>query len=387
MPANLPAEAKAKWIKVMNARTPEEKLEALRDFLSSVPRHKGTEKLISRVRRQMALLRREIEERKRIKKVGRRSPFIIPREGDLQLCIIGMPNSGKSSILRRLTNAKPKVSSLPFSTTLPVPGMFLYEGVLIQLIEVPSFFLFPSKGALSSQSLALIRNSDGLLMVLDAQEDPISQFKSIVHVLDASHINISKPQALVEIKRTRGGGIRVFGKLNGCTADDVAQLLRSYRIYNAIVRIRGTASIDDIESSLFESRVYKPTILLVNKVEDERSRQNATVLKSFIGERLPVLMLSAEKDEHIDTKKLGELILRTLNVIRVYTKEPNSPPSQRPLILPKGSRVIDVAQRIHSFLAENFKYAKVWSKRLPYSPQKVGADFILDDGDVVEIRI
>ncbi|OYT27809.1 MAG: hypothetical protein B6U95_05615 [Thermofilum sp. ex4484_82] len=40
---------------------------------------------------------------------------------------------------------------------------------------------------------------------------------------------------------------------------------------------------------------------------------------------------------------------------------------------------------IHSRLYKNFRYARVWSPRLKFSPQKVGADFVLEDGDVLEI--
>ncbi|WP_243679512.1 hypothetical protein [Vulcanisaeta souniana] len=40
MPANLPPEAGKKWEKVMEAKTPEEKLRALEEFLSAVPKHK-----------------------------------------------------------------------------------------------------------------------------------------------------------------------------------------------------------------------------------------------------------------------------------------------------------------------------------------------------------
>jgi Predicted GTPase len=65
MPANLPPEARAKWRKVMEARSQEEKLQALQEFLSSVPKHKGTEKLRMNITRQIAALRREIEEKKR----------------------------------------------------------------------------------------------------------------------------------------------------------------------------------------------------------------------------------------------------------------------------------------------------------------------------------
>ncbi len=386
MPANLPAEAKAKWIKVMEARTPEEKLKALQEFLSCVPKHKGTEKLISRIRRQMALLRREIEERRR-KKHSTYSPFSIPREGNLQLVLIGMPNSGKSLLLRRLTNAKPKVSPIPFSTNIPVPGMFIYKGVLIQIIEVPSFFLLSSKGSLASQSLALIRNSDGILMVLDASEDPLEQFNRITKALEGAHINIVRSSCLIEIKRTREGGIRIFGKLRGCTHNDVIKLLNSYRIFNAVVHIWGEATLDDIENSIFESYVYKPTIVLVNKVEDKSAHYKAIKVKDLLEEKVPTLLISAKSGSGLDPEKLGSLILKTLDVIRVYTKEPGSPPSPKPLVLPRGARVIDVARRIHSHFEKYFKYAKVWSEYLPYSPQRVGADFELHDGDIIEIRV
>jgi len=61
VPANLPAEAKAAWLKVMEAKTPEEKIRAMEEFLSSVPKHKGTEKLIKHIRRRMAELKREMQ--------------------------------------------------------------------------------------------------------------------------------------------------------------------------------------------------------------------------------------------------------------------------------------------------------------------------------------
>ncbi|MEM2336679.1 MAG: TGS domain-containing protein, partial [Candidatus Bathyarchaeia archaeon] len=48
--------------------------------------------------------------------------------------------------------------------------------------------------------------------------------------------------------------------------------------------------------------------------------------------------------------------------------------------------VYDLARNIHSDLSENFAYARVWAKRLVFSPQRVGATFTLEDGDVVEIH-
>jgi ribosome-interacting GTPase 1 len=55
--------------------------------------------------------------------------------------------------------------------------------------------------------------------------------------------------------------------------------------------------------------------------------------------------------------------------------------------LKKGATLQDLAKSIHSDFKENFSFAKVWSKRLVFSPQKVGLGFVLEDGDVVEIHV
>ncbi|RLG49093.1 MAG: GTP-binding protein, partial [Thermoproteota archaeon] len=59
---------------------------------------------------------------------------------------------------------------------------------------------------------------------------------------------------------------------------------------------------------------------------------------------------------------------------------------EKALILERGSTVLDAAARIHKSFVKTFKYAKIWSERLPYSPMRVGKDFILEDGDVIEIK-
>jgi len=77
-----------------------------------------------------------------------------------------------------------------------------------------------------------------------------------------------------------------------------------------------------------------------------------------------------------------------LDIIRVYTKDPNERfPSKKPFTLREGSTILDLAKQIHSDFYKQFSYAKVWSKRLRFSPQKVGEGFVLEDGDTVEIHM
>jgi ribosome-interacting GTPase 1 len=77
-----------------------------------------------------------------------------------------------------------------------------------------------------------------------------------------------------------------------------------------------------------------------------------------------------------------------LDIIRVYTKEPNKRvPSNKPFTVRKGFTIFDLAKQIHSDFYKQFSYARIWSKRLRFSPQKVGGTFVLEDGDTVEIRM
>jgi ribosome-interacting GTPase 1 len=55
-------------------------------------------------------------------------------------------------------------------------------------------------------------------------------------------------------------------------------------------------------------------------------------------------------------------------------------------VLKHGAIINDLAKNIHKEFVQNFLFAMVWAKRLPFSPKKVGLGFMLEDGDVVEIH-
>jgi ribosome-interacting GTPase 1 len=81
------------------------------------------------------------------------------------------------------------------------------------------------------------------------------------------------------------------------------------------------------------------------------------------------------------------MLFKIMEVIRVYTKEPGArEPSPKPFTLKRGATLADLARSIHGEFVENFSFAKVWAKRLVFSPQKVGLSFVLEDEDVVEIH-
>lgn len=380
MPANLPAEARAKWIKVLEARTKEEKLKALQEYLSAIPKHKGTENLVREVRRKIARLRKEIEEERK-KSRGKAPGFAIRKEGDIQLVLLGFPNSGKSSIVKVLTGAKTEINERPFTTLKPVPGALIHKGVIIQLIDAPS--LMEDGSSWNKKILLLARNADGLLIVLDAVNKPRGQLIKILSILKRSRISIIKPSCVVEFKRGPYSSpvIVINGKLKDCTIEDVRKMLIDYSLNNVKVTIWGEGTLSEIEEQLSGVILYKPTIILLNK-----SDLIKTIIDfSDIAPGVPVLYTSTLLRHGF--KELGELILNTMDLIRVYTKEPfKKEPSERPLIIKRGATVMDVAEKIHRDLIKRFRYAKIWGKSVKYPGTKVGIDHVLEDGDIIEIR-
>ena len=390
MPTNLPAEAKRKWAEVSATKNPKEKLQLMQEFLSLVPKHKGTAKLCAQVKKQMATLRREIEEKKQ-RKAGKGGPkFFIEKEGAAQIAIIGLTNVGKSSLLRAVTNAKVEVSPNPYTTREPIPGVLNYHDIQFQIVEAPALMEGSADGrAWGLQTLALARNAGGLILMVDLSQEPVGQLSLILSEMEKARISVNKPKARVEIeKKFMGAGLRIIliGNLTDCTIKDVEELLRSYKVTDAIVKIYGEATLDNVEDAIFESTVYKPTIIVANKIEAENAEKNLKQLEAYIGGKLPILPVSCKNG--LNTEIIGEILFKTLDIIRVYTKEPGEREfSKKPFTLKRGSTVYDLAKNIHSDFSKNFSFAKVWSKRLIFSPQKVGAGFILEDGDIVEIHM
>jgi ribosome-interacting GTPase 1 len=389
MPTNLPPTAKKKWNEVTNAQTPQEKLEKLKEFLSLVPRHKGTARLQVQTKRQIKTLQAEIEEKKR-RKAGRSGPrFFLEKEGAAQIVVLGPTKVGRSSLLTSVTNAKAEVSDYPYVTREPVPGMLQFEDIQFQIVEAPALVEGSAEGeAWGLQTLGLARNADGLLLMVDLTDDASKQLGFILSEMEKARILAQKPRARVEIERKHvGAGLRiiVIGRLINCNLRDIEALLKGYRILDGVVKIYGEASLDDVEDAIFESTVYRPTIIVANKTDAPEAPQRLKELERFVGDQIPLVPVSCKTMNGLE--RIGTEIFKALEIIRVYSKEPGyREHSPKPFILRKGSTVADLAKQVHSDFIKRFSFARVWAKRLPFSPQKVGATFVLQDKDIVELH-
>ena len=182
MPLNLPPEAIEAEQRYRAAKSVAEKIARLEEFISTIPKHKGTDKLRADLRRRLSKLKAASETRKGVSK--RQSAFRIDREGAGQVVIVGPANVGKSALLAALTNATPKVADSPYTTWTPTPGMMSVEDVQVQLVDTPSL----DRGVVEPELLDLIKRSDLILLVVDLQAYPIQQLEDTIALLQEHRI-------------------------------------------------------------------------------------------------------------------------------------------------------------------------------------------------------
>ena len=120
----------------LNAQTDEDKLESLKEMMSYMPAHKAGESLRANLRLRYKKLKEKLEIQKK-KKKNTSGKTGIKKEG-IQIALIGLTNSGKSSLLSILTNAKPEISEIHFTTQQAFVGMLYHDGIKFQIVDFPA---------------------------------------------------------------------------------------------------------------------------------------------------------------------------------------------------------------------------------------------------------
>jgi len=181
MPVNQGSEYFVAEGKYSKARTREEKIFCLQEMIRTSAKHKGTERLLADLRKRLAKFKRELViERKKSHKPS----FVIRKEGAAQICIIGVTNSGKSTLLNSLTNARAEIATYPYTTKEPKVGMLFYNDLQFQLIEIPSTF--------NAESLGLLHSCDMIIMMLDSTQNVDRQRNELMKILKESRLDGKK---------------------------------------------------------------------------------------------------------------------------------------------------------------------------------------------------
>src|SRR5262249_14278588 len=164
MPANLSPEYKQAEQAYRAAREPGERLDLLKEMLRTIPKHKGTEHLQADIKSRIKELGDELVGPK--KGGARGSPFAVRREGAAQVCLVGPPNAGKSTLHAALTRSHSEIGPFPYTTRLPVPGMLPFKDIAFQLVDLP-----PLSGEHFEPGVAsVLQGADAAWLVVDLSD-------------------------------------------------------------------------------------------------------------------------------------------------------------------------------------------------------------------------
>ena len=114
--------------------------------------------------------------------------------------LVGLPNAGKSSLLARISNAKPKVAEYPFTTLQPVLGTVDSDERQLVVADVPGLIEGASEGVgLGHEFLAHLERARLLVHLIDAAAgDPAEAFAAINHELEEYGAGLAeRPQVVV----------------------------------------------------------------------------------------------------------------------------------------------------------------------------------------------
>ena len=192
--------------------------------------------------------------------------------------------------------------------------------------------------------------------------------------------NQTKPD--VKIKKTRKGGVNVSTTVPLTYLDEktIRSIINEYGIHNADVLFRDDVTIDQFIDVIEDNKSYVPMMILLNKV-DLVDLDYLKELQKEIPEFIPI---SADKKLNIDALK--EEIFDRVDLIRVYLKpQGRKADMEDPLVIRRGSTVIDACEKLHREFVKNFRHAKIWGTSVKFPGQKVGPDHVLEDEDVLRI--
>ena len=328
MPANLPPAYLEAEKRYREAKTPEAKVEVIEEMLTIVPKHKGTDKLRADLRRRVSKFKDQALHKKGVSK--KKTAFTIDKEGAGQVVVIGPPNAGKSALVDILTNASPEVADFPHTTHKPTPGMVPYEDIQFQLVDTPPI----TRDYIDPLMADLIRRADIVVILLDLYADPLLQFEDIIYILQT---------------------LRIFP---------------------------GNAPIpEDLNKTPFIKKMF----VVANKMDKLEDEEDFEIFLELAEMKLSCLGISTRTGKNLMSfvEKLYELS----EVIRVYTKAPGKEPDMKsPFVIPRESTLEDMAGKIHKDFVEKLKHAKIWGKSVR-DGQMVQKDYVMQDGDVVEMHI
>lgn len=121
--------------------------------------------------------------------------------------LVGLPNAGKSTLLSRISNAKPEIANYPFTTLTPNLGVAdLGESRTLLVADIPGLIEGASEGkGLGDEFLRHVERTRVLIHLIDAyNEDVVADYKVIRSELANYRVDLTKKPEVVAINKTEG---------------------------------------------------------------------------------------------------------------------------------------------------------------------------------------
>jgi ribosome-interacting GTPase 1 len=256
-----------------------------------------------------------------------------------------------------------------------------YNNAQIQIFDIPGIITGAAGGkGRGKEILSVARTADLIIVVLDTLNP--QHLNVILKELDNVGVRPNQTKPDVRIKKTRKGGVNVSTTVPLTYLDEktIRSIINEYGIHNADVLFRDDVTIDQFIDVIEDNKSYVPMMILLNKV-DLVDLDYLKELQKEIPEFIPI---SADKKLNIDALK--EEIFDRVDLIRVYLKpQGRKADMEDPLVIRRGSTVIDACEKLHREFVKNFRHAKIWGTSVKFPGQKVGPDHVLEDEDVLRI--
>lgn len=266
MPTNVNYQYSAAEARYLSAKTDEERLAALEEMIRTMPTHKSAENLRKNIRTRYKKLKEKLDSKKRKKAAGKKLGI---KKQEMQAVIVGLTNTGKSSLLSTLTNAQPGIANYKYTSKQPTLGTLNYENTKIQIVDMP---------AIENElcDLGIVNTADTLLIVIDKIEQIPETYQFLQNATKTRIIIFNKSDLLSQQEKRKASAQLQSKKYNfimfSCkTKENIEQLkqkiflsFNKIRIYtkqpgkkhdNEPVIMPANSTVKDVAKKIFHSSV------------------------------------------------------------------------------------------------------------------------------------